>query len=291
MTMNPKLGLLAWLLLGAVGAGCGSTPAPARDLHVQTTFRVEPGQERYECYRKNVDQDVFVSKLATNDAPGVHHQILAVLDQTEPEGVSVCSSVLQSVTDAWIFVGNRSPLTFAMPDGVAYRIPAGSQLVLQTHLFNAGDAALESTLKVELTGMAEAEVVSLAQLVEAGSVQIDLPPGVATQVTGKCTLTEDVSVFGVLPHMHGLGTTFKASIANGGETTMLYNAAFAGETQQFERFAPVAMPAGAPLNVECDYVNSSAARVVYGSSARDEMCFAIAYYYPAIEGRGPLCLK
>lgn len=290
MNLPTKLAVVPWLvLLGASSAGCGS--APARDLRLETSFRVEPGQERYECYRKNVDQDVFVTQIATSDAPGVHHQILALADQTEPEGVAACSSVLQSVSESWIFVGNRSPLAFAMPAGVAYRIPAGSQLVLQTHLFNAGDAPLASSLTVDLTGIAEDDVVSLAQLVEAGSVQIDLPPGEAVTVHGTCTLAQDVSVFGLLPHMHSLGTTFQAWVDHGGETTMLYDDAFFGEAQQFERFAPVAMPKGAPLNVACTYVNSSGARVVYGSSARDEMCFAIAYYYPAIDGRAPLCLK
>jgi len=289
MSVAPKLALVSWGLLGALGAGCSSVPA--RDLQVQTSFRVEPGQERYECYRINVDQDAFITKIATSAAPGVHHQVLGVTDQSEPEGVTECGSALLSASESWLFVGNSSPLELAMPTDVAYRISAGHQLVLQTHLFNPGDSPLESAVTIDLTGIAEAEVVSLAQLVEAGSVQIDLPPGEATTIHGKCTLANDVSVFGVLPHMHSLGTTFKAWVANGTETTMLYDNGFLGEAQQFERFAPVAMPKGASLNVACDYVNLSGARVGYGSSARDEMCFAVTYYYPAIDGQGPFCLR
>ena len=289
MSLKTKLGLVSWFVLDSFSAGCGS--APARDLHLQTSFRIEPGQERYECYRRNVEQDVFVTKIATSAAAGVHHQILAVADQTEPEGVSECSSVLLTPSVTGISVGTGTSLQFAMPAGVAYRIPGGSQLVLQTHLFNAGDAPLESTLTADLTGIAEADVVSFAQLVEAGSLQIDLPPGSATTVTGKCTLAKDVSVFGLLPHMHSLGTAFKAWIVNGSESTTLYDDTFFGETQQFVSLAPVAMPKGAPLNIECDYFNGSGARVIYGSSARDEMCFGIAYYYPAIDDQGPLCLR
>ena len=289
MNVAPKLGLVSWWLFGSLSGGCSS--APARDLQVQTSFRLEPGQERYGCYRMNVDQDAFITKIETSAAPGVHHQVLGVTDQSEPEGASECASPVLSASESWLFVGNSSPLALAMPTDVAYRIPAGRQLVLQMHLFNPGDSPLESTVTIDLTGIAEDKVGALAQVVEAGSVQIDLPPGEATTIHGKCTLARDVSVFGLLPHMHSLGTTFQAWVENGTETTMLYNAGFFGETQQFARFAPVAMPKGAPLNVACDYVNSSSARVGYGPSARDEMCFAVAYYYPAIDGQGPFCLK
>lgn len=294
MSLTTKLGLVPWLLgalLGGSGACTSSSPIPARDLQLQTTFKVAPGEERYECYRMNVNADAFITKLATSAAPGVHHQILAVTDQSQPEGVSTCSSVLQAETLSWLFVANSNPLDFAMPASVAYRIPAGRQLVLDMHLFNPSDSPIETTLTVNLTGIAETEVVSIAQLVEAGSLQINLPPDRATTISGTCTLAKDVSLFGLLPHMHSLGTSFKASFTRGSGDVMLYDGAFSGEMQQFQRFDPMAMPAGTPLNVECDYFNSSSATVVYGPSAHDEMCFGIAYYYPAIDGQGPLCLK
>jgi hypothetical protein len=239
----------------------------------------------------NVKDDAFITKIATTAALGVHHEILAVTDQSQPEGLSPCSSVLQAETLAWMFLGNASPLDFTMPDGVAYRVPAGKQLVLDMHLFDPSDTPISTTLTVSLTGIAESEVKSIAQLVEAGTLQISLPPNQATTITGKCTLAKDVSLFGVLPHMHALGTSFKASVGSGSTPAMLYNDAFLGEAQKFQRFDPVAMPAGTPLNVECDYVNTTGATVLYGSSAKDEMCFAISYYYPAIDSQGPLCIN
>lgn len=290
MSLTTKLGLVPWLL-GSLSACTSSSPVPARDLQVQTSFKVAPGEERYECYRMNVNEDAFITKIATGDAPGVHHQILAVTDQSKPEGVSECSAVLQAETESWLFLANSRALDFAMPTGVAYRIPAGRQLVLEMHLFNPADSPIETTLTVDLTGIAETEVVSIAQLVEAGSLQIDLQPDRATTVNGKCTLAKDVSLFGLLPHMHSLGVSFKAWLEKANGNVMLYDNTFGGETQQFQRFDPVAMPQGTPLNVECDYFNSSSATVVYGPSTHDEMCFAISYYYPAIADQGPLCLK
>ena len=290
MSPPTKRGALPWLLATLLGA-CGESPAPARDLQIEASYQIAPGTERYECYRKNIDRDVFVTGLATSAALGVHHQVLGITDPSMPEGTAPCDSVGTSIAESWLFVASSSPRAFAMPANVAYHIPAGSQLVLQMHLFNVSERAIASTVSVELTGIAEAEVVELAQLVEAGTLQIDLPPGQATTIEGTCTLPRDVQVFGLLPHMHGLGTRFRSWISDAGTDTMLYDDVFHGETQPFESFAPVAMPEGATLHVECNYFNGSGARVIYGASARDEMCYGFTYYYPAIDGHGPLCIK
>jgi hypothetical protein len=287
MSTITKLGLVPLLLSSS--SGCGT--APARDVQITSTFTVAPGQERYACYRMNVDQDVFVSKIATHAAPGVHHQILALTDQTEPEGLTECGALGLSVSNSWIFVASSDPEELVMPTGIAYRIPAGTQLVLQMHLVNPRDTPLDSASTIDLSGIAEDHVTTIAQLVAAGSVQIDLPPGQATTVNGKCTLSTDVSLFGLLPHMHYKGKTFKAWVANGAGNTMIYNDAFLGEAQRFGSFAPLTMPRGASLNVECNYFNDTTARIVYGASALDEMCFAFTYFYPAIDGHGPLCVN
>lgn len=280
------------LVIASLCAACGTDrSAPARDLQLTASFRVEPGQERYECYRQNVDRDVFVTQIATTSAPGVHHQILGVADRSKPEGSAPCETLGLSVAESWLFVGADAPRTLDMPPDVAYRVPAGSQLVLQLHLFNPGDAPLASNLTIDLTGIAEAEVVHRAQLIAAGSLQIDLPPAQAATVRGSCTLPRDVALFGVLPHMHYTGTQFQAQLVVGETTTMLYDDAFHGEAQAFTRFEPLAMPAGSKLTVQCSYFNNTPERITYGESAREEMCFGFTYFYPAIDEQGTLCLK
>jgi len=284
---------LGGLFMLSAAMGCGSTPAPARDFEVTTTFSLAPGEERSECFRVNVPDDVFVSSITTSSTPGVHHQILAVATEKLAEGTEPCGLAAGAST-SWIFHTGDSPEDFHMPANVALRVPGGSQLLLQMHLFNPSDAQLDSSVKTDLIGIAEEEVEHFAQLVSAGTLNISLPPGVATTVNAKCTLDGDVNVFGLQPHMHGMGTTFKTWIANaaGDQSSMLYDGAFLGvDDQPFATFEPVAMPKGGSLNIQCNYFNSSADRLVYGSSALDEMCFGLTYFYPVVESQGALCLK
>lgn len=278
------------LVLSFALAGCSDDPAPARNFQVSTTVTIEPAEERYACYRVNVTEDIFVSGISTEPAPGVHHQILAMASEKEAEGLSECGLVLAE-TNSWMFLASSRPGQFTMPPGVAYPIPAGSQLILQMHLYNSGDSTLTSDVTVNLAGIPEAEVVDRAQLVAAGSLNITLPPGQVSTVSGTCTLDEDVQIFGLLPHMHALGTSFKAWIDNGGEQIALYDDIFSGETEPFQNLEPRPMPAGAALKVECHYLNTTSDQVTYGQSALDEMCYGYTYYYPAIEGQGPLCLN
>ena len=280
-------GLVRILVGSSLIAGCGSEPA--RDLRVETTIQIGPGEERYECYRVNVDSDVYAAQISTDAAVAVHHQILALTDDTEPEGSSPCGLALD-ISKNWIFQAGGNPLQLSMPPGVAYLIPAGKQLLLQMHLFNPTDQPMESTVGVDLRGIAEADLESYAQLIAAGSLNLDLPPAQATTVRSKCTLDESVRVFGVLPHMHFLGTSFRTWI-DGQEAAMLYDGTFDFERQTFQTFDPIELPVGSALNVECNYFNSTGDRVKYGSSARDEMCFALTYYYPAIETQGPICIN
>jgi hypothetical protein len=273
----------------ASAAAC-SSPAPARDFTVETPVTIAPHSETHNCFRVNVPEDIFVSKISTGTAVGVHHQILAVANDAQPEGLTECGLVLAE-TDSWMFLASSKPGEFAMPEGVAYPITGGTQLILQMHLYNAGDDTLDPTVSIALEGVDEAMVTQKAQLVAAGSLNIDLPPNQQTLVTGTCTLAADVQVFGILPHMHFNGTDFKAYIDNAGTQTVLFDDKFYGETQPFQRLDPTPMTKGSSLNIECDYFNATSSKVVYGQSAEQEMCYGYTYYYPAIEGQGPLCLK
>ncbi len=275
------------IAFGFLTAACGTSSAPARDIAMSATYTVPANAEVYKCFRKNITEDTFITKFATSDAPGIHHAILGLADQSEPEGLTDCPLLL-SVSTAWLFVAGHNAEEFSMPPDVAYEIPAGTQLVLQTHLLNPSDVELNTSETINLTGIAETDVVNRAQLVAAGSLNINLPPNAMTAISGHCTLPTDVQIFGVLAHMHSMGIGFKASLSTG---ESLYNHPFSGETQAFDSFAPLTWKQGTAFNVECDYYNSSDNKITYGELSTNEMCFGFAYYYPRIESQGLLCLN
>jgi hypothetical protein len=178
-----------------------------------------------------------------------------------------------------------------MPEGVALKLPKGSALLLNLHLFNVSSAPLSGTSGIEIVRADPSEVVQEAEIVLAGkAVGLVVPPGASTQ-TGACAMSHDVTLFAVFPHMHQLGAHLKAVAHSGGAATVLVDAPYSFDTQLYYPVAPeLPMKAGDSVDVECSYENPGAADVLFGDSSLDEMCFVGLYRYPRAQNSGITCI-
>src|SRR6185436_18721682 len=88
---------------------------------------------------------------------------------------------------------------------VAVLIPKGTQLNLNLHLFNTTDEVMTGTSGQRVLPMPEADVVDIAEATLAGTVLLDIPAGETKTATGYCTMSADVTLIAVAPHMHQIG--------------------------------------------------------------------------------------
>lgn len=99
-------------------------------------------------------------------------------------------------------------------------------------------------------------------------------------------MTDDVSIFAVLPHMHltGVHMTTTAGIGDSGLATLL-DTDFHFTDQNYKVLdPPVQLPKGSEVHVECDYQNKGQNTLGFGESTTgNEMCITFAYRYPALE--------
>jgi copper type II ascorbate-dependent monooxygenase-like protein len=165
---------------------------------------------------------------------------------------------------------------------VALRIPAGTQLLLNLHLFNTGTGDLSGTSGTRIQTMPAQEVTSIAEGILAGTIAISIPPGETRVTTGYCTMSNDATVFAVAPHMHVLGVYEKvvAESAAHGEVT-LFDDAYDFNEQSYYPVEPLALAKGDRIRVECTHRNDTTKTVTFGESTLSEMCFAGLYRYPA----------
>jgi hypothetical protein len=116
-----------------------------------------------------------------------------------------------------------------------------------------------------------------------GSEDIAIPAGSAYQTGVDCTVQggEAVHVISVLPHMHEHGRRFEiARLDAGGGATPLLAGPFDRWAQRSYGVDWVLQP-GEGLRVDCHYQNASAAEVLIGLRAVDEMCWVFTLAYPA----------
>ncbi len=243
-------------------------------------WMLAPGTESYTCVRKTITEDLYVKAFEAIIPLGTHHTLLTVGDPDQPDGISECNAGTNRPMSVFGSGVGTDPIHF--PDGVALKIAKGSQLLLNLHLFNTGSDELTGTSGTRIQTMDPSGVKDLAEGILAGTVSLDLPPGQTTVSTGYCTMSSDVTLFAVAPHMHKLGIYARvaAESAARGET-MLFDGPYDFNEQSYHLITPLALDKGDRVRVECTHRNTTSETVSFGESTLSEMCFAGIYRFPA----------
>ena len=100
---------------------------------IAADWTLPPG-EGYFCMRKTVTEDVWVKAFHGTVPLGSHHSVLTIGDPTVADGLTPCDAGTNQ--PAMIYGNAVGTNDVVMPDGVAIKVPAGKQLLLNMHLYN-----------------------------------------------------------------------------------------------------------------------------------------------------------
>ena len=174
-----------------------------------------------------------------------------------------------------------------LPDGLAFFVPKGSDLLLSTHFHPSGTAAREqSTVGLYFAAAPPTQAFTAIQLPPLFGVfeGLDIPAGESRyEIADSFVLPTDVRAFAVGAHAHYLGKqmTLTATLPDGATKTLLSIPDWDfgwQERYMFREF--VALPAGTRLHASVTYDNSPAnrrnpvrppVRVTWGEESNDEM--------------------
>lgn len=252
-----------------------------------------PGGEEYRCERLTIDEDVWIKNFRSVIPQGHHHAVLTLeTSPSGPDGQTPCDAG----TNAPMMIYGSAPGTedITMPDGVAIRVPAGSQLNLNLHLYNTQPAGnLDGVSEILYQPVAAAEIPGTveAEVVLMGNVSFSIDPGIDT-VTGICTMTGATTLFMTNPHMHRLGRHARVRALRDAGDVLLHDGPYDFMEQKFYAISPeVPMANGDQLEVVCTYDNDTGGTVSFGDSTDQEMCFATTYRYPKLSSAiGAYCV-
>lgn len=256
---------------------------------VEAAWSLPPGEEAYICARLTLEEDLFVRALRADSPPGTHHSVLSLDSATGKDGTYPCTAATNGQN--MLFGAGVGTQPVVMPDGVALKLPQGSAVILNLHLFNVSSAPINASSGIEIVRADPSEVVHEAEIVLAGkAVGLIVPPGASVQ-TGSCEMSHDVTLFAVFPHMHQLGTHLKAiARPSGAAERVLLDAPYSFDEQLYYPVAPeLSLSTGDAVDVECSYENPGAESVLFGDSSLHEMCFAGLYRYPRAANSGITC--
>ena len=169
------------------------------------------------------------------------------------------------------------------PDGLAWRLDPGNDLVLNAHLQPTGKPEqVRPSIGLYFTDKPQTRFPMLIQLEHDGALRI--PPGVRDFiVSDDFRLPLDVDVLAVYPHAHYLGHVLEgyATLPEGGRKWLIRIPDWDPNWQGVYRYRePVFLPKGTVVSMRYHYDNSAAnprnpnqppQRVVAGNRATDEM--------------------
>lgn len=303
--MRMAIGVAVFFAIGCGGGGEGGDDAPPMidapgtqaDASIPEgytriiggSWSLTPGQlDTYRCVRFTIPNEMYITSIVAQAPQGTHHTVLSISSSRTagPDGEYACDVGEIGTKMMYASGVGTSPLDF--PTNVGVHIPAGTQLHLNLHLFNASDGPLSGDSAILVKSQTTAPPM-LAEMVFAGAFGISLQPppmGQAPQpqsVSGGCTVAQDYNLFAVWPHMHQLATHQKVELTRMGTTTTLHNLDFDFAEQTYYLKNPeVQVKAGDTMRVTCTYINTTGTLVRWGDSSNQEMCFAGLYRYPAL---------
>jgi hypothetical protein len=278
------LALLALAFLAACGGASDAEPDALPADYVPLAagdWSLEPGQEGYYCVRATAPTDLYIQAFRPLAPHGTHHTALAIDLQGGADGGFPCTAA--DTGFQVLFGSGLGTEPFELPEGVAFKLAAGQQVLLNLHLYNVSPSqVLTGTSGVEVKLIPVEEVQFEAETIYAMDFGVEVPPGESVY-RSSCTMDREVTIFGVFPHMHQLGTWMRGSAVRGeAEPEVFHDHAFDFEEQLNHRLAPpVTLARGDRVLVECGFDNPGTTTVGFGDSSDSEMCVLGLYRYPA----------
>jgi hypothetical protein len=283
-------------------------PIPDASLQINPYMSQAQHHDDYRCFalETSFTEDKWITgiEIVPGNKEIVHHVILFEeandvvldLDDQDPLPGYECFGGVGSFTAN--FVGGWVPGQSAqfLPEGMGLVIPQGTNLVIQTHYPEGTDGKIDSTrvnLQFAESG-AELREVSVVpyinHLISITNGPLFIPANTVRTFHAEALVLANVSLIGVLPHMHLIGTSmFCYAIPPGGDTIVLFDIPkwdFEWQlSYQYRR--PVHLPFGTRIYADAVYDNttnnvhnpsSPPVDVSAGEATTDEM-FLIFFSY------------
>lgn len=266
----------------------GSNTGYKDDLVFETgEFQIPPG-DSFECFYTSAktDHQVNVKGAFGEQGPGGHHITVYYSDNHQEPTHHPCDDAEMV---AWHMVagadvkGSKEPI-ISLPEGIAFKVPADKQIVVQVHYINTTGEMQTVNDKVTILTMGDEDVQHYASFWTMVDTSFEVAPMANGKHVTTCTVEEDLDTLVLVGHMHELGTHYKLEEVDADNNVIrsIYDHEWQPEfashppTIVSSLDAPMKIPAGTRLMQSCDWANNTPDPVLFPR----EMCISFAVYFP-----------
>jgi tetratricopeptide (TPR) repeat protein/mono/diheme cytochrome c family protein len=245
--------------------------SPVNQTRWLKAMEIRPG-DKHLVHHANVLVDRMQSARRQESSPGAGFAGMEIKIESEAFD-----------PDSHFLFWKPGTVPYTEPDGMALRLDAGTDLVLNIHLQPSGKPEwIQPTLGLYFTDRPATRFPMLLQL--ENDQKLDIPPGEKNfVVSDEFTLPSDVALLAIYPHAHYVGRNLQAfaKFPDGTAKSLIHIVNWNLNWQAVYRYAsPVNLPAGTIVSMRYSYDNSDEnplnpndppKRVIGGNRSTDEM--------------------
>jgi hypothetical protein len=292
----------AFVLTIAVLAGCGSDPCdPTQEActfeSAVSTIDVPAGSEdenTCQSWTLNNPTELWVHSVTQRNDGGYHHANWFFVPDDQfvlPDGAWPCAAnnfeeLVAALAGGFLFALSTQSLveTQTLPAGAAIRIPPYSRIIGASHLQNATDFAIKSTMRLQIDTVPPADVAAKLAPARITYHDLHLDPDARSAFTTECLLDDQYAkwvqgpfhytLYFVLVHYHSLGLYQQLEIAGGprdGEVIMRHDGYGDNAGHAIDPPLDLAAAGARGVRLTCGYQNPRSSVVGWGIGDQ-EMC-------------------
>jgi hypothetical protein len=300
---SPRLALASVASLALVACGAKEEPPiedlptldattiPEGALELKFPEVVVPPGEVQNCYfMEETAEELWVDSLTSFQGRYGHHLVLFSAEEKEPVGTLRDCTGLSDMTTLRPIIASINFGIDRLPQGMAIRIPAGTQLVLQQHYLNTSTRPILTRDVTYLGVRPAAEVETPVGFLGLSNVNFRLTPSQdEVEIGFACAAPHDLKVLLLGPHMHEYGVRTRTQLGPPDALVTAieldrWDAHWRDEPAAVARqFTPETAPelkAGDVIRTTCTYRNTSGRNLTFPA----EMCATYGYFFPAPRG-------
>jgi hypothetical protein len=256
---------------------------------------IEPGADISYCQfvMAPVDRDMDILDMTGFQSLGGHHSLAYTNTRDVPVGTSRVCTDDDDMQGGFLGGTGGEGTAVALPDGVAFRLPKGSGVMLNTHFLNTTEDTLEGYTVVDFEFSEVDPTRKIAAFFSNGTTTFDIPPNGEVSAIAECVAREDMDFIFFTSHMHEYGSFGETELVRGGtaEPEIIHTGSWiphyqvAPEWSTWSLDAPLTVKKGDLFRSHCRWENSTSNAMTFPR----EMCFGIGFYISDTPA-APACL-
>jgi hypothetical protein len=241
-----------------------------------------------------LDRDMDVLDVQGYQSVGGHHSVAYSTTMNVPVGTSRPCNGEDNMSAGFLGgTGGEGSGGIKLPAGVAFRLPKGSSIMLNTHFLNTTDDPIDGHTVVDFQFVEVDSSRKVASLFTTGSVGFKLPAMTLADAMAECTIPQDMQFILFTNHMHDNGVRAKTELVRADGSVELvhedpnwtYEMQFNAVYSKWSIDEPLAIAKGDRLRTRCSWLNATPAELGFPR----EMCFGVGFFL-SDGSTAPVCI-